>query len=113
MMNNVKNKTRSIDCHKLKTKSKEIDMCCIIEAEAGTTGLCGGDSGHGCRTYLKIENIASTDIRPQLLYNKYGDLTGFEVKFGGDLELYAITEALRFMADTLEDMEPKLKEKLN
>lgn len=41
---------------------KEFDGLCILKASAGTTGRMGGDTGHGGRTYIKFENITSTDM---------------------------------------------------
>ena len=35
----------------------------IFGFEAGTTGHCGGDSGHGGRTFFRIFNEGSSDIR--------------------------------------------------
>ena len=34
----------------------------ILRAAAGTTGFRGGDSGHGGRTFIELEDLANTDI---------------------------------------------------
>ena len=46
----------------VETVVTEISSANIIRVEVGTTGYCGGDTGHGGRTYLSIENLASTDM---------------------------------------------------
>lgn len=68
-----------------------------IEVIAGTTGYCGGDSGHGGRTYFSIRDIGGTDIEVNVDTNR----RGFEVKLGGDAELESIFYALQFIAGIL------------
>ena len=73
----AKKRIRAIDRSKVTTWSREIVNCNILEVEAGTNGYQGGDSGHGGRTYFRIEDQGSTDIQV-LPIGRYGD-EGFEV----------------------------------
>ena len=61
-----------VDGIEIKTYKREITSCNIIEVEVGTTGHMGGDAGHGGRTYLKIRNLSSTDMRPKAYSDNYG-----------------------------------------
>lgn len=71
----------------------------IIGFEAGTTGRCGGDSGHGGRTFFRIFNEGGSDIR--VTTNDCGE--ELSVELGGDCELDTIIEALRAITLILED----------
>lgn len=84
----------------VKTYSKEIVSANIIEVEVGTTGYMGGDTGHGGRTYLRIKNLSSTDMRPVAHFDDYGH-SELEVALGGDCELDTFIEALHFAVDVL------------
>lgn len=54
------------DGTELTTYTRDVVSANILEIEAGTTGYQGGDSGHGGRTYFRIEDAASTDnVRPK------------------------------------------------
>lgn len=114
----------TIDGIHVETKKKEIVSANIIEVEVGTTGFCGGDSGHGGRTIFAIKNLACTDMRLSFHadYSPHGNIeigdmilkgnngtAGFdleaqdiEIVFGGDCELETFIEALRFALETLE-----------
>ena len=50
------------DGTEISTYTREVISANILEVEAGTTGYMGGDSGHGGRTYLRIQDSASTDM---------------------------------------------------
>ena len=80
---------------------QEIECANSIEIAAGTTGYKGGDSGHGCRTFIRICNLGGTDIRVKKLGDEYND-EGVEIVLGGDCELDSIIEACKFIADVLE-----------
>jgi len=81
-----------IDGAKIETFAQEIVSANIITVEVGTTGHCGGDSGHGGRTYLRIKDEASTDMRvktegfsvDEQLYNEVeiNDAKYVEIVFG-------------------------------
>lgn len=83
------------------TYKREIVSANVLEVEAGTNGYQGGDTGHGSRTYFRIENEGGTDIKVRPL-GRYGD-EGFEVTLGGDCELETIITALKFITKVLED----------
>ncbi len=85
----AKKRIRAIDRSKVTTWSREIVNCNILEVEAGTNGYQGGDSGHGSRTYLRLKDLGSTDIRCNVI-------------LGGDAELETMKEALRWMLSVLE-----------
>ena len=101
-----------IDGAKIETLSQEIVSANIITVEVGTTGHCGGDSGHGGRTYLRIKDEASTDMRVKTKgYSvdekgykevEIDDANYVEIVFGGDCELDTFIAALEFAADTLK-----------
>lgn len=79
----------------IETRIKTINGICAMEVEAGTTGYRCGDR----RTYFRFEDLADTDIRPNIFSNSGNG--GIEVTLGGDAELDTIIQALRFAADTL------------
>ncbi len=93
--------TKCVDGQKIKTFTREITSANILEVEAGTNGFHNGDNGSGSRTYIRIENIGSTDIRVNPL-GRNGD-GGFELFLGGDCELETMLCALRFITKVLED----------
>ena len=79
------------------TYTREIYSANVLEVEAGTNGFQGGDS----RTYIRIEDMGSTDIRINPL-GRDGD-EGFELFLGGDCELETMIRALKFITKALED----------
>ena len=97
----ITEKIRKINGATITTFSREICNANILEVEAGTNGYQGGDTGHGSRTYFRIQDLASTDIKVHVL-GRYGD-EGFEVSLGGDCELETIITALKFITKVLED----------
>ena len=97
----ITEKTRKIDRYEVTTYTRDIIDANLLEVEAGTNGYHGGDSGHGCRSYFRIENKGSTDIRVRKLGPYQED--GFEVVIGGDSELETMITALKFITKALED----------
>lgn len=97
----ITEKERNIDGATITTYSREIYSANVLEVEAGTNGYQGGDSGHGSRTYFRIENAGGTDIESHLI-GPYGT-DGIEVSLGGDCELETIITALKFITKVLED----------
>lgn len=81
-----------------KQKNEQINSANILQVKVATNGLQGGDSGHGSRTYFSLEDLASTDMDIRASGRKV------EIMLGGDTELQTFIEALRWAADTLEDM---------
>ena len=54
-MYEVKENSRILkDGTEITTYSRDVISCNVLEVEAGTTGYCGGDTGHGGRTYFRI-----------------------------------------------------------
>lgn len=90
------------DGTKITTFSRDIYSANILEVEAGTTGYMGGDTGHGGRTYFRINDAGSTDINVSSITDRY-KCSGFEVTLGGDCELETIIRALKFITKVLED----------
>lgn len=88
-----------VDGTHIDTFKKEIVSANIIEVEVGTTGYMGGDTGHGGRTFFRIKDLASTDMRLAFRdngkYFKSRYLNDLELTFGGDCELDTFCEALR------------------
>ena len=87
---------------KLNTQVRRITILNSLEVEAGTTGFMGGDSGHGGRTYFRIDDLGGTDMSIVSYKGPYGT-RGFEVTLGGDSELITILEALEFIAAVLRE----------
>ena len=101
-MYEVREKRRKLlDGTEITTYTRDVVSASILTVEAGTTGYMGGDSGHGGRTYFRIEDQGSTDIQV-LPIGRYGD-EGFEVFLGGDCELETVIRALKFITKVLEE----------
>lgn len=99
----VKEKRRTLpDGTEITTYSRDVVSCNILEVEAGTNGYQGGDTGHGGRTYFRIEDQGSTDMKVHSYTDKHGS-SGFEVILGGDCELETMIRALKFITKVLED----------
>lgn len=95
---------------KVDTYKEEIVNCNILEVEVGTTGHKGGDTGHGGRTYFKLSNLASTDMRCSIIGytpNKgrtnisVDEVDDIELSFGGDSELDTFCKALQIGYEVL------------
>ena len=101
-MYEVREKRRKLlDGTEITTYTRDVVSANILTVEAGTTGYMGGDSGHGGRTYFRIEDQGSTDIQV-LPIGRNGD-EGFEVFLGGDCELETVIRALKFITKVLEE----------
>ena len=100
-MYEIKENNRKIDGMDVTTYTREIHSANVLSVEAGTNGYQGGDSGHGSRTYFRITDCGSTDIRVKA-HGVDGD-EGLEVTLGGDCELETIIRALKFITKVLED----------
>lgn len=86
----------------ISTYTREVVSANILKVEAGTTGYRGGDTGHGGRTYFRIQDAASTDMEIHTYVDKHG-CKGFEVFLGGDCELETTIRALKFITKVLEE----------
>ena len=78
------------------TYRTEIVSANVLEVEAGSTGYCGGDSGHEGKTYFRICDLASTDMHTKIIKDDHNSQIGFEVLLGGDTELDTIIDSLKF-----------------
>ena len=88
-----------------KTEKKEFIRENILFVEVGTTGYRGGDTGHGGRTYLKLQDMSSTDMRVRIDGENWVHMMSshpLEIAFGGDAELDTLIDALDFAVDTLK-----------
>ena len=102
-MYEIKENRRTLhDGTEITTYTREVVSCNILEVEAGTTGYQGGDTGHGGRTYFRIQDLGSTDMKTKPVITKWG-CDGFEVTLGGDCELETMIRALKFILKVLED----------
>ncbi len=102
-MYEVKAKVKKIDGVPVEIFSRDIVSANILHVEAGSTGYCGGDSGHGGRTYFSITDESSTDIGINLINEYDNHNKGFEVFLGGDCELDTTITALEFILKALKD----------
>ena len=84
-------------------KKTQIHSFNNLEVIAGTTGYRGGDSGHGGRSIVMIQDKGNTDMRVEATRDRFG-CQGVKIVLGGDSELWTMIQALRFAADTLEKM---------
>lgn len=101
-MYEIRRRKQIVNGIEVTTYQREIVFANILEIEAGTNGYCGGDSGHGSRTYIRIQDEGNTDIDITSIYDSFG-VNGVEITFGGDSELKSIIEALKFVVLVLED----------
>ena len=83
--------------------SEEFGFFNILGVTVATNGYQGGDSGHGGRTYIRLEDLSSTDIDARVSVGPDTN-SKVEVMLGGDSELDSVIEALRWAADKLEEL---------
>ena len=86
-----------------KKAEMEFVDCNILGVKVGTTGYCGGDSGHGGRTYFSLEDLGSTDMKA-FVSDVHLTNGKVEILFGGDTELETFVQALEFAAASLREM---------
>lgn len=96
-------RVRRVDCQEVTTWSREISSCCCLEAEAGTNGYKGGDWGHGSRVFLRLADLGGTAFCTGYDGKELDDrVDEIVIALGGDCELSAIKEALRWWLSILE-----------
>ncbi|MBA7541805.1 hypothetical protein ES705_34121 [subsurface metagenome] len=83
---------------------KEFTSCCILKASAGTTGYRGGDTGHGGRTQIELEDLGGTDISFEIDKGEGESKKRLLISLGGDCELDVIIKALEFIAGVLKSV---------
>ena len=99
-----------VDGIKIETRKESMESCNILSVEVGTTGYMGGDTGHGGRTYFRISDDASTDMRCVVKthdgkaheFDGVADVAQIEIMFGGDTELSTFIDALGFAFEALK-----------
>lgn len=97
--------SKTVDGIVIPTETKEVVSANILSVTVGTNGYKGGDTGHGSRTYLCIEDMASTDMSCFVTGKSCGNAGKVELCFGGDSELRTLIDALEFAVSTLRKME--------
>ena len=102
-MYEVTSRTRRVNGVDVDTWQREIIDANILSVEAGTNGYQGGDTGHGGRTFIRINDEGGTDISARVLTDRFGDTSGIEIALGGDAELSTIIEAFKFITKVLEE----------
>ena len=83
--------------------SSEFGTFNTLGITVGTNGYQGGDSGHGGRTYICIQNLGSTDMDASVS-NPSDVGPKVEMILGGDSELDSIIDGLRWAAEKLEEL---------
>lgn len=92
--------------------STEFVGACTLGVHVLTTGLCGGDAGHGGRTSVEFKDEGSACIGARLDMGGDGGVTvppdccGYSVKIvvDGDAEALMLADAMEFAARELRDM---------
>lgn len=85
---------------------KEFVSANILSVAVGSNCPQGGDTGHGGRTYLAIENEASTDMRVIVDGQEFEHADKIELIFGGDTEHATFIDALEFALAHLKKERP-------
>lgn len=101
-MYEVSKDSREIDGIEVTTWNRVIEKGNVLGVEVGTNGYWGGNSDHGSRTYVRVENLSGTDLRASTLLDRDGSC-GVEIILGGDCALESFIEALEFVLKTLKD----------
>lgn len=95
--------TRNVLGVDITTWKREIWSAVAVEVEAGTNGPCGGDAGHGGRTYIRIKSLCEGACEVKTTRDKSGDVVSIEVEFGGDAELETAYKTSQFISKVLKD----------
>lgn len=80
---------------------EEFRDAAAFHAEVRSTGLRGGDAGHGGITQLALTGDG-TDWRVQTKVDPSGSLERLDLEVRGDAELRVLAQALRWTAEQLE-----------
>lgn len=96
----------------MKQASKEIMNFNILKVKVESTGLRGGDSGHGGRTVFRLEDDASTcwNLRYEESFPGMTEIrhveqpSAVEIELQGDSELETFIQALEFAVEELKKM---------
>lgn len=95
----IKRRTRTVKGVRITTNETDIaSKYNTLSVEAGTTGYCGGNKKSGSRTYVRICDIANSDIEIE----RDGNGKGFVIRAAGDCELSTLIDALSFCTEQLK-----------
>jgi len=79
----------------------------ILTIRAGTNTPQGGDTGHGGRTLLELQNEAATDMRVEIerdtVSAEPNAVSKVRIILGGDTEAKTFIGALEFALNTLKE----------
>lgn len=81
--------------------SKTFTSCNILKCSASTNCPKGGDSGHGGRTVLVLEDLASTDMSIEVDNQEAVQAEKVKLIFRGDTECETFIKALAFASKAL------------
>ena len=103
-------KNESVETIEKMTNAKTMvfEDLCLLRVTVGTTGKKGGDSSHGCRTILKLQNDGCSDMRISLDGKAVDSWDQISIIFGGDCELDNLIGGLKFALQELSD-EPNVQ----
>lgn len=79
-----------------------ISDACILTAEMGTTGLKGGDSGHGGRGYIKFTNDGSVTFQIRVDGEVIDCPDKVEILLFGDAEITTFAKAFTFLSENFK-----------
>lgn len=88
---------KRVDDTNLVTASEVFTSLNTLEVEVGTTGYCGGDAGHGARTYFRLTDLSSTAMKIETKENNE-----VVIKLSGDTEISTFIQALSFAEKMLK-----------
>lgn len=109
---NVHRSQMDIDGKTITTLTFRASLCNILAVTAGTTGHCGGDSGHGGRTYLKLEDHGSTDLMVRIDgQGGFEECISVELRLGGDHELDTLLHCLEFAVKVLRSQRSEFEQR--
>lgn len=95
----IKKRTRTVKGVRITTNETDIaSKYNTLSVEAGTTGYCGGNEKSGSRTYVRICDIANSNIEVE----RDGNGKGFVIRASGDCELSTLIDALTFCSEQLK-----------
>lgn len=87
----------------IRTKTKEICFCNLLEVMVGTNCPQGGDSGHGGRTLFKLANTGGTGWHALVDDIAISSFSSISIVMEGDSEAVTLIDALEWAAATLKD----------
>src|SRR5581483_9882659 len=96
-----KTTTLIIDERTVAVSTEEFSSANILRVTVGTNCPHGGDTGHGGRTVLILEDLGGTDLRCSCDGGPVSSTQRIEIVLGGDTECDTFIDALEYAAQTL------------